>query len=166
MSAGRDPAAPESPTRGRRITALIRIALAIIFLDELVVGLWNQTFPESFYDNFPTVSLTPPFSEHYARDFGGATLGIAVVLGIALAVPRSVFTIPAAAAFSTFAVPHFFFHLTHLDHAGLGEAVLLTAGNAVVALLGLLVIALSLVRDAAQRRRQRPIRPPSGAADG
>jgi hypothetical protein len=65
-------------------------------------------YPESFYTNFPTVTLTPPFSEHYARDFGGATLGIAVVLGIALAAPRAAFTIPAAVAFSTFAVPHFF----------------------------------------------------------
>ncbi|GIH19819.1 hypothetical protein [Rugosimonospora africana] len=135
------------------MTALIRIALAVLFLDEFVVGFWNQAYPESFYTNFPTVTLTPPFSEHYARDFGGATLGIAVVLGIALVAPRAAFTIPAAAAFSVFAVPHFFFHLTHLDHATSGEAVLLTTGNAVVALLGLFVIALTLIRDAGHRRR-------------
>ncbi|MET7747626.1 hypothetical protein [Micromonospora sp. NPDC005367] len=145
---------------------MIRIALAVLFLDELVVGFWNQAFPESFYRNFPTVALTPPFSEHYARDFGGATLGIAVVLGIALAVPRSEFTIPAAAAFSIFAVPHFFFHLTHLDHATRGESVFLTTANAVVALLGLLVIALSLLRDARNRRGQRAERPPNRAAGG
>ncbi|GAA5196386.1 hypothetical protein GCM10023322_65170 [Rugosimonospora acidiphila] len=148
------------------MTALIRIALAIVFLDELVVGFWNQVFPENFYTNFPTVSLTPPFSEHYARDFGGATLGIAVVLGIALAVPRAGLTIPAAAAFSAFAIPHFLFHLTHLDHAGPGEAVLLTGGNAVVALLGLLVIALTLIRDARRRQRRGPERPSTGAAGG
>jgi hypothetical protein len=28
----------------------------------------------------PTVDLTPPYSEHLFRDFGGATLGIAVVI--------------------------------------------------------------------------------------
>ncbi|MCG5468264.1 hypothetical protein LADH09A_002124 [Micromonospora sp. LAH09] len=134
------------------LTALIRVALAVLFLDELVVGFWNQVFPESFYNNFPTVSLTPPFSDHYARDFGGATLGLAVVLGTALVVPRAAFTIPAAAAFSTFAVPHFFFHLTHLHHASGGEKVFLTTANAVVALLGLLVIALTLIRDARRRR--------------
>ncbi|MEW2432457.1 hypothetical protein AB0877_31045 [Micromonospora sp. NPDC047644] len=139
--------------RDTALTALIRIALAVLFLDELVVGFWNQVFPESFYDNFPTVSLTPPFSEHYARDFGGATLGLAVVLGTALVVPRAAFTIPAAAAFSTFAIPHLFFHLTHLHHATPGEKVFLTTANAVVALLGLLVIALTLVRDAGRRRR-------------
>ncbi|MEV4623902.1 hypothetical protein AB0J74_34985 [Asanoa sp. NPDC049573] len=44
------------------MTVLIRIEL---------VGFWNRAFPESFYDTFPTVTLTPPLSEHYARDFGG-----------------------------------------------------------------------------------------------
>ncbi|MEU4532364.1 hypothetical protein AB0F49_29445 [Micromonospora ureilytica] len=164
MNEGRSPipAAPRvASTDGRdsALTALIRIALAVLFLDELVVGFWNQVFPESFYDNFPTVTLTPPFSDHYARDFGGATLGLAVVLGIALVAPRAAFTIPAAAGFSTFAIPHFFFHLTHLHHATPGEAVFLTTANAVVALLGLLVIALTLIRDS-RRRRQ------GGAANG
>ncbi|GIF57560.1 hypothetical protein Air01nite_36550 [Asanoa iriomotensis] len=135
------------------MTLLIRIALAILFLDELVVGFWNQVFPRSFYDHFPTVTLTPPFSEHYARDFGGATLGLALLLGIALVKPRAVFTIPAAAAYSVFAVPHFFFHLSHLAHATVGQAVFLTTANAVVALLGLAVIVLTLIRDARPRQR-------------
>ena len=74
------------------------------------------------------------------------------MLGIALVAPRAVFTIPAAAAFSTFAIPHFFFHLNHLHHATSGEAVFLTTANAVVALLGLLVIVLTLVRDARHRQ--------------
>ncbi|MEU8112391.1 hypothetical protein [Micromonospora sp. NPDC048947] len=157
MNDGRSPspAAPQTTSadgRDTALTALIRISLAVLFLDELVVGFWNQAFPESFYNNFPTVTLTPPFSEHYARDFGGATLGLAVVLGIAFVAPRAAFTIPAAAAFSTFAIPHFFFHLTHLHHATLGEKVFLTTANAVVALLGLLVIALTLVRDTRRRR--------------
>jgi hypothetical protein len=128
------------------VTVFIRIALAILFLDELVVGFWNQAFPASFYEHFPTVDLTPPFSEHYARDFGGATLGIALLLGIALIAPRAAYVIPAALAYSVFAVPHFVFHLAHLDGATTGQAVLLTTANAVVALLGLLTVALAVVR--------------------
>jgi len=128
-------------------TVAIRISLAVLFLDEFVVGFWNQFFPQSFYENFPTVELTPPFSEHYARDFGSATLGIALLLAIALVVPRSVFVIPAALAYCTFAIPHFFFHLNHLHDATRGEAVLLTAGNVIVAGLGLAAIGLSLIRD-------------------
>ncbi|MCX5065864.1 hypothetical protein OOJ91_08215 [Micromonospora lupini] len=155
MNEDQSPAAPQFAApdgRGSKLTALVRIALAVLFLDELVVGFWNQFFPESFYNNFPTVTLTPPFSEHYARDFGGATLGLAVVLGVALVAPRAAFVIPAAAAFSTYAIPHFFFHVTHLGHASPGEAVFLTIANAVVALLGLLAITLTLVRDAGHRR--------------
>jgi hypothetical protein len=125
------------------MTILIRIALAVLFLDELVVGFWNQVFPASFYDHFPTVDLTPPFSEHYARDFGGATLGIALLLGIAFVRPRAAYVVPAALAYSVFSVPHFVFHLEHLHGASAGQAVLLTTANAVVALLGLAAVALA-----------------------
>ena len=128
------------------MTLLIRIALGVLFLDELVVGFWNQVFPAGFYEHFPTVDLTPPFSEHYARDFGGATLGIALLLGIALVAPRTAYVIPAALAYSVFAVPHFVFHLEHLETASTGQAVFLTSANAAVALLGLLTVVLAVVR--------------------
>lgn len=129
------------------MTVFIRIGLAVLFLDELIVGAWNAFAPKSFYENFPTVDLTPPLSEHYARDFGWATLGIALLLGIALWNPKTHFVVPAAAAFSVFAVPHFFFHLSHLHGATAAEAVALTAANAVVAVLGIGVIAAALARD-------------------
>lgn len=125
------------------MTALVRLGLAVLFLDELVIGAWNAIWPAGFYRHFPTVDLTPPFSEHFARDFGGATLGIAVLLGIALVAPRSRFTLPAALAFSVFAVPHFFFHVLHRDGADVGEYVVLTCANALVALIGLALIAAS-----------------------
>ena len=135
---------------------LVRLGLAILALDELVIGAWNQFAPESFYENFPTVDLTPPFSEHYARDFGGATLGIAVLLVIALIRPRPVIVGMATLAFSIFAVPHFVFHLEHLDHATTSEAVLLTAGNASVALIGLALAIWAVVRMTRDRHLHHP----------
>lgn len=117
----------------------------MLFLDELVVGGWNAIWPAGFYRHFPTVNLTPPFSEHFARDFGGATLGIAVLLGIALCAPRGRFTLPAAIAFSVFAVPHFFLHLLHRDGASTGQYLALTTANAVVALLGVGIITASAI---------------------
>ncbi len=129
------------------MTLLIRMILGLLFLDEVVVGAWNQFAPESFYDNVPTVDLTPPFSEHYARDFGGATLGIALLLAIAIVKPRTHFVVPAALAFSVFAVPHFFFHLTHMEMATPGQKVLLTVANSFVAIIGLLAIVLAVSRD-------------------
>jgi len=136
---------------------LTRITLAILAAVELVIGAWNQFWPESFYTDFPTVSLTPPFSEHYARDFGGATLGIAVVLIAAIIVPLPVLVVVAGLAYSVFAVPHFVFHLEHLEGATSAEVVFLTVGNGVVALLGLLVVVLGVVR----MRRVRPLHHPA-----
>ncbi|MET8349120.1 MULTISPECIES: hypothetical protein [unclassified Micromonospora] len=129
------------------MTIIIRIALAILFVDNAMVGLWNAIWPASFYTNFPTVDLTPPFSEHYARDFGSASLAIALLLGIAAVKPKAHFVIPAAAAYSIFGVPHFFYHLANMENATIGEAILLTTGNAAVALVGLVIILLTVLRD-------------------
>jgi len=138
------------------MTVVIRIALAILAADELVVGGWNQVDPASFYRYFPTVDLTPPFSEHYARDFGGATLGIAALLVVATIRPRGAFVLPAAVAYSVFSIPHFVFHLEHLAGATPAEAAFLIAGNATVALLGALVIVVTVVRRSRDRQRQHP----------
>jgi hypothetical protein len=134
------------------MTILLRIALAVLALNELVVGAWNQFAPESFYENFPTVELTPPFSEHYARDFGGATLGIAVLLMVAFVRPRGAFVLPAGIAYTVFSIPHFAFHLEHLHGANGGEVAFLVVGNSVVALLGVLVIVLAVLRMTRDRR--------------
>lgn len=129
------------------MTVAIRIGLAVLFIEMTVVGLWNTAWPEAFYANFPTVDLTPPFSEHYARDFGATTLGIAMLLGVALVRPKAHYAIPAAAAYSIFAVPHFFFHLFHMQNATTGQAIFLTTANAIVAIIGLGIIALTVARE-------------------
>lgn len=126
---------------------IVRIGLALLALDELVVGAWNQFAPESFYRYFPTVDLTPPFSEHYARDFGAATLGIAVLLVIAVIRPRPVIVGMAALAYTVFAVPHFVFHLEHLGAADTGQALFLVLGNALVALVGVLLVVWAVVQN-------------------
>lgn len=129
------------------MTIFIRIGLAILFLDELVVGAWNAISPETFYRHFPTVDLTPPFSEHYARDFGGATLGLALLLGIAIFKPTAQSVVPAVLAFSIFSVPHFLYHVANLEGTTVTEAIALTAANAAVALLGIMIIFATIARD-------------------
>ena len=134
------------------MTIIIRIGIALLFLAEFVVGAWNVISPETFYTNLPTVDLTPPFSEHYARDFGGTTLGTGLLLGIALVKPKAHFAIPALLAYSVFAIPHFFYHLNNMENATVGQAILLTVGNAFVALLGIFLILLTIVRDRRAKR--------------
>jgi hypothetical protein len=138
------------------MTAVTRAALALLATAQLVIGGWNQFWPESFYAHFPTVHLDPPYSEHYARDFGGATLGLAVVLIAAFLVQRAPLVITAGVAYSVFALPHFVFHATHLDHATTAEATFLIVANGVVALLGLLVVALGVLRMGRDRRLRDP----------
>ncbi|MEU6207367.1 hypothetical protein ABZ814_27700 [Micromonospora musae] len=144
------------------MTVIIRIALAILFIDNAMVGAWNAISPASFYRYFPTVDLTPPFSEHYARDFGAASLAIALLLGIAAVTPKAHYVIPAAAAYSTFGVPHFFYHFANMEYATLGEALLLTVGNGTVALAGLLIILLTVLRDRRAARRAPAPAPVAG----
>ncbi|QEO09824.1 DUF4345 family protein [Protaetiibacter larvae] len=135
------------------MTAVTRIALGILAAVELVIGAWNQFWPESFYTDFPTVELTPPFAEHYARDFGGATLAIAAVLIAAIIVPRPALVITAGVAYTVFAVPHFVFHAAHLEHASAADVTFLLLGNGLAALLGLIVIVLGVLRMGRDRRR-------------
>lgn len=137
------------------MTALTRVALAFLAANELLVGVWNQFWPEGFYAHFPTVSLDPEYSEHYARDFGGATLGIAVVIIAALISPTGVLVTTAGAAYSVFAIPHFVFHAGHLEHASPADVAFLLLGNGLGMPVGLLVIVLGVLRMGRERRRLR-----------
>ncbi|MEO8262451.1 MAG: hypothetical protein ABI566_07755 [Pseudolysinimonas sp.] len=134
------------------MTVVLRIALGLLALNELLVGAWNQFAPQSFYENFPTVDQTPPFSEHFARDFGGATLGIAALLVVAFVRPRGGFVLPAGIAYTIYAIPHFVFHAGHLEHASAADAAFLIVGNGFVAVLGVFLIVVSVLRMMRDRR--------------
>ncbi|GAA2726695.1 hypothetical protein [Cellulomonas aerilata] len=123
------------------MTALLRVGLALLAAVELVLGAWTLVAPAGFYATVPTVDLTPPFSEHPFRDFGGATLGLAVVLGAAALWVERRLAVVALVAYLAFSVPHLVFHLGHLGGAGTGAAaalvvVLLTSVLVPLALLG------------------------------
>jgi hypothetical protein len=137
---------------------LLRAGLVLLATVEVVLGLWALLFPASFYADVPTVDLTPPFSEHLMRDFGGAGLGLAVVLTAAAVWMERRLVVVALLAYLAFSVPHFVFHLGHLDGASGTEAtvlVVLLAGSVILP-LALLVVALRRrpPLDAAPRGRE------------
>lgn len=138
------------------MTLALRLGLAVLALVELVIGVWNQFWPASFYTDFPTVALTPPFSEHYARDFGGATIGIGIVLAAAAIVPRTVLVIPALLGVTAFGVPHFLFHLHHLEHASAAEAAFLVTSTGLAAWLPIMLLAVAVIRMRRERRLLDP----------
>jgi hypothetical protein len=117
------------------MSPLLRPGLALLAAVEIVLGLWTLLFPASFYSDVPTVDLTPPFSEHLFRDFGGATLGLAVVLTAAAVWMERRLVVTALLAYLAFSAPHLVFHLVHLH--GLG-------GPAAAALVGVLTASVVL----------------------
>ena len=127
----------------------MRIGLAAFAAIELVLGIWTALFPRSFYNDVPTVNLTPPYSEHLMRDFGLATLALAVVLGAAAIWPTTKFAIVALIAYLVFALPHLVFHAEHVDRATGVEAVVLLSllGASVIGPLVLIAIAIGRARS-------------------
>ena len=120
--------------------ALQRTGLGLLAAVEWVLGLWTLLFPESFYVHVPTVDLTPPYSEHLLRDFGGATVGLAVVLTAAAIWLERRLVVVALLAYLSFSAPHLVFHLTHLRGAS-GS----TASVLVIVLVGSVVLPLALL---------------------
>ena len=127
---------------------MVRAGLAVLALVELVLGAWTLLFPESFYRDVPTVDLTPPYSEHLFRDFGGATLGLALVLAAAAVWMELRWIVVALLAYLAFAAPHLVFHLGHLHDATAVEAGVLAAllAGSVALPAGLLVLTLTTLR--------------------
>ena len=126
----------------------IRAGLSALAAVELVLGGWTLLFPASFYRDVPTVDLTPPYSEHFLRDFGGATLGLALVLAAAAVWMELRSVVVALLAYLAFAAPHLVFHLGHLHGATALEAGVLTAllaGSVALPVL-LLFLALTTLR--------------------
>jgi len=125
------------------VRIIIRGGLVILAVVESGLGIWAQFFPESFYRDFPTVGLTPPFSEHLMRDFGGATLGLAVLLAAASVWLELRIVVLAVIAYLVFAAPHFVFHMTHLRDASATDIAFLVVSLGSMMLLSVVLLTLA-----------------------
>jgi hypothetical protein len=128
------------------MTLLRRIALVIVAGGSLVVGVWAQGFPRSFYDDFPGmgrvwVAVDGPFNEHLVRDVGGLNLGLAFVAILALVTGSTLLARAAGGAALLFGVPHLLYHATHLDPYDTGDAVAMIGSLGMAALAALLAVA-------------------------
>ncbi|HEY6654882.1 MAG TPA: hypothetical protein VI028_12210 [Solirubrobacterales bacterium] len=142
-----------------RHRAPIRIALIYLTVTIGFLAIWILVAPRGFYDNFPGgsthwVSALPPYNEHLERDFGAASLGLALLAGLAAYwMDRRVIQATALAMLAA-GLPHLAYHLTTTGHYSTGDNVASLIGLAldVVLPLGLLY----LVSDGAQRAPARP----------
>lgn len=135
----------------RLVLGGVRLLAAV----QTVVGVWALVAPVSFFTVFPFgppgwVGLLPPYNEHLARDVGGLSLALTVMLaGAAVRGDRFTVRLTVAAAL-VFAVPHGIYHQTHLEHFPAGIAVAQSLGIAVQVVVAVLawVLAARLPRTA------------------
>ncbi len=104
-----------------------RAALIVLLISGLAVGLPATFAPEAFYDDFPFlrhwVDLLPPYNEHLVTDVGGLYLGFAVLFAWAARSPQPTLVRAACSAWLLAAAIHLFFHATHLENFGTGDAI-------------------------------------------
>jgi hypothetical protein len=97
-----------------------RSALALLFVQGLIVGVWAAAWPRSFYDDFPSggrawVAADGPYNEHLVRDFGDLNLALAAVTLVALVSLTRLVALAAALGWIVYQAPHLVYHLRHLD---------------------------------------------------
>jgi nucleoside-diphosphate-sugar epimerase len=147
----------------RRLPGAARAGLVVLLLTGLGGGLWAQLSPSSFFTDFPLgrgwVAADGPYNEHLVRDYGGLNLALAVVTWAALRSRRSAHATTVALAWLAFAIPHFTYHLHHLDlYDGIDVAgnVVGTASTAVAAL----AVLATATRRPGRRVAAEPPTPP------
>jgi hypothetical protein len=118
---------------------------AVLALSAADVGFWAEFAPRSFYDSFPLaghhwVSALRPYNEHLTRDVGGLYLALLVISVWAVLRPGAETFAMIGAAWLTFSVPHFTYHMFHLDMYDTTDKI----GN-IVTLGGTVILAVLLV---------------------
>ena len=99
---------------------VVRVVLAVWAVASVQLGIWATFAPRSFFDDYPGfgrhwVRVDGPYNEHFVRDFGALNLALAVVTIVALVTLSRPMVIAVAVAWLAWSVPHFVYHLRHLD---------------------------------------------------
>jgi AhpD family alkylhydroperoxidase len=117
---------------------------------------WNNSFPGFGRDWLPVFG---PYNEHLARDFGGTSLALAMLLAWAALAPRTSLRRVVPAAFLAFSVPHLAFHIAHIGELPTGDDIV----NLVLLTLGVAIpVALLLLPEDAPARLRVPPRGSDG----
>ncbi|MFG2794280.1 hypothetical protein [Streptomyces sp. NPDC048419] len=124
----------------RSIKNWLRGGLLVLAMLQTVVSVWQYVFPRSFYDDFPTVNLDPPYNEHLVSDVGGLGLALTGMLYFAACVLDSKVVMSALVGYLIYAATHFAFHVRHFDHFSLSEAFGVGTGLGIEVALALVLL--------------------------
>ena len=126
----------------------LRVGLRLLAVAAADVGVWALAAPRSFYDDFPGggrswVSAVGPYNEHLVRDVGGLNLALALLLVAAAVLLERRLVIVALVAYLVNAVPHFIFHVAHMDELSTGDQIAQTVSLALAVVLPLALLPLA-----------------------
>jgi hypothetical protein len=134
---------------------MVRFGLWYLAITSAYVAVWILIAPKGFYDTFPTgpghwVNALPPYNEHLERDFGAASLGLAVLAALAAVWWRERRLVQATAiAFLASSVPHLAYHLTTTAHYSTSDNVQSLVGLGLPVVISVGVLAASRAPRAA-----------------
>jgi len=118
---------PEIGSADLRAPNAARAALVLLAVSAASIGLVATLAPQAFYDDFPFlrhwVDLLPPYNEHLVTDVGGLYLGFTVLFAWAAWTLQPTLVRAVCSAWLLTAAIHLFFHATHLDNFGAGDAI-------------------------------------------
>ncbi|GAB1821289.1 hypothetical protein [Herbidospora sp. RD11066] len=118
----------------------LRAGLLVLATLQMVVSVWQYVSPRSFYDDFPTVSLDPPYNEHLLSDVGGLGLALTAMLFFAARVMERGVVLSALTGYLMYAATHFLFHVRHFGHFSLRDAVGVGTGLGIEVVLALILL--------------------------
>jgi hypothetical protein len=122
-----------------------RFILGYLALTSVVIGVWAQFAPRSFYDDFPGfghvwVRVDGPYNEHLVRDVGGLNLALAAVLIGAIVSLRRPMVITASIAALLYGAPHVLYHVFNRDGLNGVDVAASLGGLAIFAILPLILL--------------------------
>ena len=143
------------------MSRLHRMALVVIAAGSVVVGMWAQAFPRSFYDDFPGagrvwVAVDGPYNEHLVRDVGGLNLALGFVAVLALMTGSLVVARAAGGGALLYGVPHLAYHARNLGGFDLGYSSAMLVSLGMVVFAGLVAVAPSTAAGGAPAGRVPP----------
>ncbi len=156
----------------KRRPVLLSAGLLYLLYVNASVGIWATVSPRGFYDDFPGggrtwVAVDGPYNEHLIRDVGAWSLGMAVVLAVALWTLSRPVVITAGAAMTVLALPHAIYHARHADLIGsAGDQAVSIGGLFLAAAIGVAVLVAGLRRgptSGVAGDGVPPLAPPVGA---
>jgi len=122
----------------------VLLALAIAALS---VGLPATLAPHAFYAHYPFlahwVDRLPPYSQHLTMDVGEFELAFGLLFLWAAWRPTPALVVPVCLAWALSQAIHAGYHLAHLQHFSLADAVGQTTGFAVLLVLSGVAVLLS-----------------------